>query len=66
MPKSRHAKLFDDLNKTDVEAERLLETLIPAKAKQAGITEKLKVSDPMRCVGMTNSIKIQVKEKVWN
>lgn len=58
--------LFDDLNATDAEAKRLLETMIPTMAKQAGITEKMKASDPMRWVGLMNAIKAQVEEMIWN
>lgn len=39
-------KLYVDLNETDAEAQRLLETIILAMAKQAGVTEKLKAVDP--------------------
>ena len=35
-------KLYVDLNETDAEAQRLLETMIPAMARQEGVTEKLK------------------------
>lgn len=59
-------KLFDDLNETDAEAERLLETMIPTMAKQAGITEKLKAADPMKWTGLMNAIKAQVEEIIWN
>ena len=59
-------KLYVDLNETDAEAERLLETMIPAMAKQAGVTENLKASGPMSWVGMMNSIKAQVEEIIWN
>ena len=59
-------KLFDDLNETDAEAKRLLETMIPTMAKQAGITEKLKATDAMKWVGLMNAIKAQVEEIIWN
>lgn len=59
-------KLYVDLNETDAEAERLLEATIPMMVKQAGVTEKLKVSDPMRWVGVMNSIEAQVEEIIWN
>lgn len=59
-------KLYTDLNGTDAEAKRLVETMITAMAKQAGITEKLKISDPMRWVGMMHAIKAQVDEMIWN
>lgn len=59
-------KLFNDLNETDAEAKRLLETMIPTMAKQAGITEKLKAADPMKWIGLMNAIKAQVEEIIWN
>ena len=59
-------KLIEDLNETDAEAERLLETTIPTMAKQAGITEKLKAADPMKWVGLMNVVKAQVEEMIWN
>ncbi len=59
-------KLYVDLNETDAEAQRLLETMIPAMARQEGVTEKLKASDPMKWVSMMNVIKAQVEEMIWN
>ena len=60
------SKLYDDLHKTDAEAEYLLDTMLPQMARDAGVTEKLKVSDPMKWVGMMNTIKAQVEEIIWN
>ena len=59
-------RLYDDLQQADAEAEHLLDTMIPKMAKDAGVTEKLKASDPMRWVGMMNTIKSQVEEIIWN
>ena len=59
-------KLYVDLNETDAEAQRLLETMIPAMARQEGVTEKLKASDPMKWVSRMNVIKAQVEEMIWN
>ena len=58
-------KLYVDLNETDAEAQRLLETIIPAMAKQAGVTEKLKAVDPSQWIGMMNAFKAQVEEMIW-
>ena len=58
-------KLYVDLNETDAEAQRLLETIIPAIAKQAGVTEKLKAVDPSQWIGMMNVFKAQVEEMIW-
>ena len=59
-------KLYDDLYQADAEAEHMLDTMIPQMAKDAGVTEKLKASDPMKWVGMMNTIKAQVEEIIWN
>ena len=59
-------KLYDDLHRADEETERLLDTMLSQMAKDAGITEALKVSDPMKWVGMMNAIKAQVEEIIWN
>lgn len=36
-------KLNDDLHQADVQAQHLLETMIPQMAKEAGVTERLKM-----------------------
>ncbi|MCH5259873.1 MAG: TnpV protein [Lachnospiraceae bacterium] len=59
-------KLYDDLHRADEEAERLLDTMLSQMAKDAGVTEMLKASDPMKWVGMMNAIKAQVEEIIWN
>ena len=35
-------------------------------AKEAGVTEELKMTDQLRWVGMMNAIKSQVEEIIWN
>ncbi len=59
-------KLNDDLHQTDLQAQHLLDTMIPQMAKEAGATEKLKMTDQLRWVGMMNAIKHQVEEIIWN
>ena len=59
-------KLYDDLHRADEEAERLLDMMLSQMAKNAGVTEMLKASDPMKWVGMMNAIKAQVEEIIWN
>ena len=44
----------------------MLETLVPALAKDAGMNERLKASDPVKWVGMMNATKAQVEEIIWN
>lgn len=41
-------KLNDDLHQADVQAQHLLETMIPQMAKEAGVTEALKMQDQLR------------------
>ena len=59
-------KLNDDLHQTDVQAQHLLDTMIPQMAKEAGVTEELKMTDQLRWVGMMNAIKSQVEEIIYN
>lgn len=58
-------KLYDDLHEVDSEAQRLLDQIIPRMAAEAGVNEDLKAADPIRWVGMMNTIKAQVEEIVW-
>ena len=50
----------------DAEAQRLLDQMIPQMAAEAGVNEDLKAADPMRWVGMMNTIKAQVEEIICN
>ena len=50
----------------DEAAERRLEVLMPGIAKSAGATETLKVSDPMRWVGLMNTCKAQAEEIIYS
>ena len=54
-------KLNDDLHQADLQAQHLLDTMIPQMARDAGVTEKLKMTDQLRWVGMMNAIKSQVQ-----
>lgn len=59
-------KLYDDLNEVDAEAQRLLDQMIPQMAAEAGVDEELKTADPMKWVGIMNTIKAQVEEIICN
>ena len=59
-------KLNDDLHQADVQAQHLLDTMIPQMAKDAGVTEQMKMTDQLRWVGMMNAVKNQVEEIIWN
>ena len=50
----------------DSEAQRLLDQIIPRMAAEAGVNEELKAADPIRWVGMMNTIKAQVEEIIWS
>ena len=59
-------KLNDDLHQADVQAHQLLDTIIPKMAKEAGVSEQMKMTDQLRWVGMINNIKAQVEEIIWH
>jgi len=48
-----------------VQAQHLLEPMIPQMAKEAGVTEAMKMRNQLRWVGMMNAIKGQVEEIIW-
>ena len=55
-------KLYPHLLEIDETAQSRLEQMMPQLAKEAGATEELKASDPMRWVGLMNSCKAQAEE----
>ena len=58
------AKLNEHLHKIDVQASKLLETLISDLAKKNGINEALKIADPLRWVQEMNNLKACAEEIV--
>ena len=48
----------------DRQAQERMDTMLPRMMEMAGVTEELKVSDPMRWVGLMNVLKAQVEEIV--
>ncbi|MBR3555567.1 MAG: TnpV protein [Oscillospiraceae bacterium] len=56
--------LYPHLREIDETANRRLEQMLPALAKEAGATEELKASDPMAWVGLMNSCKAQAEEVI--
>ena len=50
-------KLYPHLIEIDETAQSRLEQMMPQLAKDAGATEQLKASDPMRWVGLMNTAK---------
>ena len=55
-------KLYPHLLEIDEAATRRLEMMMPELMKSAGVTEQLKASDPMRWVGLMNTLKEQAVE----
>ena len=55
-------KLYPHLIEIDETAQSRLEQMMPQLAKEAGATEQLKASDPMRWVGLMNTCKAQAEE----
>lgn len=59
-------KLYDDLHDADETAQKMLDQRIPKMAKDADVTEEMKTSDPMRWIGMLNTIKAQLEEIIFD
>ena len=57
-------RLDEHLHEIDAAAQRRMDQLTHQMAETAGITEELKVRDPMRWVGEMNTIKVQVEEMI--
>ena len=57
-------KLFPHLREIDETANRRLEQMMPELMKSAGVTESLKASDPMKWVGLMNTLKAQAEETI--
>jgi len=55
-------KLYLHLLETDETANRKLDIIMPELMKSAGVTEQLKASDPMKWVGLMNTMKAQAEE----
>ena len=59
-------KLYPHLREIDETANRRLEQMMPELMQSAGVTESLKASDPMKWVGLMNSLKAQAEEIILN
>ena len=57
-------KLYPHLREIDETANSRLEQLMPELMKEAGVTEELKASDPMKWVGLMNTLKAQAEETI--
>ena len=43
-----------------------MDAMLPSMMEAAGVTEELKARDPMRWVGLMNTLKAQVEEMILN
>ncbi len=55
-------ELMCQLHEVDRQAQQMLETMLPKMAWDAGFTEEMKNTDPMRWVGTMNTLKAQIEE----
>ena len=55
-------KLYPHLLEIDQAAQERMDAMLPHMMKAAGVTEELKARDPMRWVGLMNTLKAQVEE----
>ena len=57
-------KLYPHLKEIDETANRRMEQMMPGLMQSAGVTEALKAGDPMKWVGLMNSLKAQAEEVI--
>ena len=55
-------KLYPHLLEIDRAACERMDAMLPRMMEAAGVTEELKARDPMRWVGLMNTLKTQVEE----
>ena len=54
--------LYPHLLEIDRAARERMDAMLPRMMEAAGVTEELKACDPMRWVGLMNTLKAQVEE----
>ena len=59
-------KLYPHLLEIDRAARERMDAMLPRMMEEAGVTEELKARDPMRWVGLMNTLKAQVEEMILN
>ena len=57
-------KLYPHLLEIDRAAHERMDAMLPRMMEAAGVTEELKARDPMRWVGLMNTLKAQVEEMI--
>ena len=55
-------KLYPHLLEIDLAARERMDAMLPRMMEAAGVTEELKARDPMRWVGLMDTLKVQVEE----
>ena len=58
-------KLYPHLLEIDRAARERMDAMLPRMMEAAGVTEELKARDPMRWVGLMNTLKAQVEETIF-
>ena len=58
-------KLYSHLLEIERTAQGRVETMLPHMMEVVGVTEELKARDPMRWVGLMNTLKVQVEETIF-
>ena len=54
--------LMQQLHEVDRAASQMMDVMLPQMAKNAGLTESLKNTDPLRWAGIMNTITAQIEE----
>ena len=57
-------KLYPHLLEIDRAAHERMDAMLPRMMGAAGVTEELKARDPMRWVGLMNTLKAQAEEMI--
>ena len=58
-------KLYPHLLEIDRAAHERMDAMLPCMMEAAGVTEELKARDPMRWVGLMNTLNVQVEETIF-
>ena len=61
---SEQPELYPHLLEIDRAARERMDAMLPRMMEAAGVTEELKSRDPMRWVGLMNTLKAQVEEVI--
>ena len=58
-------KLYPHLLEIDRAEQERMDAMLPRMMEAVGVTEKLKAHDPMRWVGLMNTLKVQAEEIIF-